>query len=42
MQCKFDGKLNVSFEGDTLRKLCVSEETAIHGEEACRYEEIKG
>jgi len=41
MQCKFEGKMNISFQGNTLRQLCVSEETAVHGEDACRFENVK-
>lgn len=40
--CTFGGKLSAEFAGNKLRKVCVSEESAAHGEEACRFEEVKG
>ena len=40
--CSFSGKLDNNFSGDKFRHICVSEESGIHGEEACRYESVKG
>lgn len=39
--CNFVGKLEANFMGNKLRKVCVSEESAVHGEEACRAEQSK-
>jgi len=39
--CNFSGNIEGAFNGDKMRSICVSEETEHHGEDACRYENVK-